>query len=86
MVRLLDCLDNSLGCADTFDGRNLRLDRFARNADFQPRRIWNLDIPDVSGLSAKAFSAADRWQVRRGACRRKAVMSDLISQMNFETL
>src|SRR5690348_2496933 len=55
MDRVLDCLDGSFGGADTFDGRNLWLDCSALDADFHPRRIWNLDLPDVPGLPAKAF-------------------------------
>ena len=43
---------------------------------FRSRRLWNLDLPDASGLSAKTFQAADRWQIRRRASGRKAVMSD----------
>ena len=55
----------------------------AADVDFHSSRLWNLDLPDVPGLPAKTFQAADRWQIRRGTGGRKTVMSGLISQMNF---
>ena len=58
--RLLDCLDDSVGCTDTFDGRILWLNCSAIDAGFHPRRIWNLDLSDVPGVPAKTFQATDR--------------------------
>lgn len=58
--RLLDCLDDSVGCANSFDGRNLWLDCFAADVGFRCLRLWNLDFPDGSGLSAKTLQAANR--------------------------
>src|SRR5579872_131521 len=81
MDRLLDSLDDSLGCANTLDGWSLWLDRPAVDVDFHCGWIRNLDLPDVSGLRTKTFQVADRWQIRRRTGRRKAVMFDPISQM-----
>lgn len=60
MGRFLDCLDDSIGCVDTVDGRSLRFDCPALDIGFHCRRVWNLDLPDVSGLSAKTFQTANR--------------------------
>ncbi len=47
MDRLLDCLDDSLGGAHTFDGWSLRLNCFAVDVDFHSCGLWNLDLPDA---------------------------------------
>ena len=60
-IDLLDYLDDSLGGANTFNGRNLWLNCSAADVGFRYFRLWNLDFPDGSGLSAKTFQAADRW-------------------------
>lgn len=80
MDRVLDCLDDSFGCADTLDGRSLWLNSFAIDVDFHTRRLWNLGLPDVPGLPANTFQAADPWQIRCGARRREAVISAPVSR------
>jgi len=64
MDRLLAYLADSLRGANTMDGRGLWPNCSAVDADIHPGRSWNLDLPDVPGLSTKTFQAADRRQIR----------------------
>lgn len=77
MDRFLDCLDDSVGCPYTLDGWSLWTDRAAANADFYYRGLWALGLPDVPGLPAKTFQAADRWEIGGRACRREDLTSNL---------
>src|SRR5581483_5567726 len=65
MDRFLDRLDDPLRHFDPSDGRNIRPDCAAVDADFHRRWLRDLVVSDVPGLPAKTLQASDCGQIRR---------------------
>lgn len=69
-----DYLDDRLSDLNAIDGRRICSNRCAIDTDFRDCRFWTVGFFDVSGIPAKPFQVAYRWEIRCGARWGQAVI------------